>query len=75
MKLETRLRLESNFNVTLLSKLYEIDQAPNSESRELRRKELITYIRLQINTAYKLGVQAGTGTLNSTQKAKKELNL
>jgi len=75
MKLETRLRLESNFDTVLLSYLVKIENAQDIDSSTLRRKELITYIRLQVNTAYKLGVQAGAGTLTSTQKVKKELGL
>lgn len=75
MKLETRLRLESGFDVILLSKYEAIENAPNPEAKSLRRKELTTYIRLQVNTAYKLGVQAGSSSLTPTQKAKKELNL
>lgn len=59
MKLETRLRLESGFNSNLEIKLHEINLISDPEKKKLKQQELIMYIRLQINTAYKLGILAG----------------
>lgn len=64
MKLETRLRLESDFDTKIVVKvdaINAVDIRTEMEKYNSKVQELITYVRLQVSMAYKLGVKAGKG--------------